>query len=154
MSLTHHTDRLFFIAERKAEIYQFEIPPETSEKVKKRQIFVGPHIQQRYERMALLPKTNGDDMLVVVFTGVNYIRRAGVEGGDTMEPIVLVTSEDNVGEWTETGVGVEDVYDVQNDQVHMLKQCVDGVDRCFKAWEAQGHEKPLQHVYDLLTSIA
>ncbi|KAH7082906.1 hypothetical protein BKA63DRAFT_584033 [Paraphoma chrysanthemicola] len=109
MCLTPRVDGLDVVGQTQSGVYQVRLPTEVGAKLKVRQIFAGPHIQQRYDKITLLRGSGQSGMLAVVFTLRNWIRKDGCAGGNTLEPIIMVSSEGGVGDWEETDVIPYDV---------------------------------------------
>ncbi|KAK3335249.1 hypothetical protein B0T19DRAFT_452137 [Cercophora scortea] len=119
------------------QVIQFTLPFAAAKdtKVKMRHVFTGPYIQKHYERLTFL--TEGE-RLTAVFTGRNYLRKDGVEGGITaLEPIVLTSLEGVVGDWSETDLTVEETYDKEEDLREIVKEGLEEFEVDFAKWAAR-----------------
>ncbi|KAF1841736.1 uncharacterized protein K460DRAFT_358448 [Cucurbitaria berberidis CBS 394.84] len=101
MCLTPRADGLDVVGQAKSGVYQVRLPTEARAKLNVRQTFAGPHIQQRYDKITLLGGSGESGIMAVVLTMHNWIRKEGSTGSNTLEPIILVSSEGDVGEWEE-----------------------------------------------------
>jgi hypothetical protein len=109
MCLTPSIDGFDVVGQTQSGVYQVRLPGEASSKVRVRQLFAGPHIQQRYDKITLLDSFGESGALAIVFTTQNWVRKEGSTGGNALEPIILVSSEGNVGEWEEKEIIPDDV---------------------------------------------
>src|ERR1700722_3395008 len=100
--LASNGDHLYLAVVQGPRVLQLSLPFQTKDKLKIREVFTGPHIQMNYERLVFLHLTTSETRLVAIFTGRNYIRKDGVEGGNALEPIILMALEKDVGQWAET----------------------------------------------------
>ena len=109
MCLAPSTDGFDVVGQTQSGVYQVRLPGEASSKVRVRQLFAGPHIQQRYDKITLLDSFGESGALAIVFTTQNWVRKEGSTGGNALEPIILVSSEGKVGEWEEKEIVPDDV---------------------------------------------
>ncbi|KAK3693427.1 hypothetical protein B0T22DRAFT_40183 [Podospora appendiculata] len=119
------------------QVVQFTLPFAAAKdtKVRMRQVFTGPYIQKHYERLTFLSR---GERLAAVFTGRNYLRKDGVEGGNaTLEPIVLTALEGDVGEWSDSGLKVEETYDKEEDVREIVKEELEEFEEKFTKWVAR-----------------
>lgn len=137
MSFVSMGDEMYLIAAHGPRVLQTTLPFETKEKVKLRQVFTGPHIQQNCEKLKVFIPASAEEPIVAVFSGLNYLRKDGVEGGNTLEPVVLSALEKDVGSWQEVDITSEAVSNSDCDAKQLLRDAAAKIDKSFNDWVAR-----------------